>query len=216
LIPRFRRDPDQEDSPMQTRNRERTTEDTRHHESGSVLVIALIMIVLLTIIGISASRTSEIEIMIAGNERVAKENFYLAEGAVRRAVMVMENADLNNNPPDWVYEDMDQSDTSRRRYEDMATEALLLPASDPLNQTIPYDFLDVESIIHEDDNWNDTYSQQIAGMGTDTRVLAIKKGLATKTSAKATGSLPYDFAVYGRSVHRNGLGLVVVGYRKAY
>ena len=201
---------------MQTRNRERTTEDTRHHESGSVLVIALIMIVLLTIIGISASRTSEIEIMIAGNERVAKENFYLAEGAVRRAVMVMENADLNNNPPDWVYEDMDQSDTSRRRYEDMATEALLLPASDPLNQTIPYDFLDVESIIHEDDNWNDTYSQQIAGMGTDTRVLAIKKGLATKTSAKATGSLPYDFAVYGRSVHRNGLGLVVVGYRKAY
>jgi hypothetical protein len=203
---------------MQTRNRERTTACTKGHESGSVLVIALIMIVLLTIIGISASKTSEIEIMIAGNERVAKENFYLAEGAVRRAAMVMENEDLQNNPPDWVYEEIDPSDTSKREYEDMATGAKLLPASDQTNPDLPtpYDFLDVESLIHEENNWDDTYSQQIAGMGTDTRILAIKKGLAAKTSAKATGSMPYDFAVYGRSKHRNGMGLVVVGYRKAY
>ena len=204
---------------MQTVNPERTPRPMHSRESGSVLVIALIMIVLLTIIGISASKTSEIEIMIAGNERVAKENFYLAEGAARRAVMAMENADLKNNAPDWVYEEIDSSDTTKREYEDMATGAKLLPASDQANHTLPYDFLDVESLIHEDDNWDPgppSYSYQIPNMGTNTRILAIKKGLAGKTSAKATGPLPYDFAVYGRSVHKNGLGLVVVGYRKAY
>ena len=38
-------------------------------EEGSVLVIALITLVLVTLIGIAASRTASIEISIAGNER---------------------------------------------------------------------------------------------------------------------------------------------------
>ncbi len=192
-----------------------TTTPAAPHESGSVVLIALIMLVLLTVIGISASKTSEIEIIIAGNERVAKENFYLAEGAVRRAVMAMDNRDLKNDAPSWVYKEIDPSDTSKAEYEDIPNEINVLPASRQAKHTGSYGFRDVEALIHEADNWDDTYSQLLAEMD-GARCLSLKRGLATKTSAKATGSLPWDFAVYGRSVYKNGLGLVAVGYRKAY
>ena len=44
------------------------------NEDGSVLVLALIMLVLLTLIGISATTTSMLETRISGNERVYKQN----------------------------------------------------------------------------------------------------------------------------------------------
>ena len=51
------------------------------NEDGFVLVIALIMMVLLTLLGISASTTTEIEMQIAGNERSHGIAFYAAEAA---------------------------------------------------------------------------------------------------------------------------------------
>ena len=41
------------------------------NEEGSVIVLALVLLVLLTILGISATRTSTIEVQIASNERQA-------------------------------------------------------------------------------------------------------------------------------------------------
>ena len=51
------------------------------NEDGSVLVIALIILSVLTLLGISATTTTEIEIRIAGNERSHKTAFYAAEAA---------------------------------------------------------------------------------------------------------------------------------------
>lgn len=51
------------------------------NEDGFVLVIALIIMVLLTLLGISASTTTEIEMQIAGNERSHGIAFYAAEAA---------------------------------------------------------------------------------------------------------------------------------------
>lgn len=50
-------------------------------EQGSVLVVALVMIILLSIIGISASRTTSTELLIAENEKSHKTAFYAAEAA---------------------------------------------------------------------------------------------------------------------------------------
>jgi hypothetical protein len=52
-----------------------------NNEQGSVLVVSLILLVLLTTIGISASRTTSIELQIAGNEKAHKQAFYTAEAA---------------------------------------------------------------------------------------------------------------------------------------
>jgi hypothetical protein len=63
--------------------------DQAKKEEGSVLVVALLILVLLTLIGISATRTGEIEVQISGNEKTYKTAFYAAEAGIEvgRAVL---------------------------------------------------------------------------------------------------------------------------------
>ncbi|UCF83665.1 MAG: hypothetical protein JSV50_21290 [Desulfobacteraceae bacterium] len=51
------------------------------NENGSVLVVALLILVLLTIIGISAMSTTNVELKISGNEKSYKMALYAAEAA---------------------------------------------------------------------------------------------------------------------------------------
>ena len=53
-------------------------------EQGSITVIALMILVVLTLLGITISRTSTIDVRIAGNEIPFKQNFYVAEGGIHR------------------------------------------------------------------------------------------------------------------------------------
>ena len=53
-------------------------------EEGNVMVIAFVLLVVLTLIGIFATRTSQIELLTAYNEVPYKQNFYVAEGGVNR------------------------------------------------------------------------------------------------------------------------------------
>ncbi len=52
------------------------------NEKGVALVIALIMLIVLTLIGISSISSSVFETKISGNERVGSSTFYAAEGGV--------------------------------------------------------------------------------------------------------------------------------------
>ena len=49
------------------------------NDRGSALVVALLVLVLLTLIGISATTTSTIEVQMAGSEKVYDMAFYAAE-----------------------------------------------------------------------------------------------------------------------------------------
>lgn len=53
-------------------------------EQGSITVIALMMLVVLTLIGIMASRTATTDLQISGNEVPFKQNFFVGEGGVNR------------------------------------------------------------------------------------------------------------------------------------
>lgn len=53
--------------------------DTIANDRGSALVIALLVLVLLTLMGISATTTSTIEVQMAGNEKFHDLAFYAAE-----------------------------------------------------------------------------------------------------------------------------------------
>jgi hypothetical protein len=54
------------------------------YENGSITVIALMMLVVLTLMGIAVTRTSNTDIRIAGNVVPYKQDFYLAEGGLHR------------------------------------------------------------------------------------------------------------------------------------
>jgi hypothetical protein len=55
-------------------------------EAGNVTIIAFVLLVVLTLIGIFATRTAQIELLTAYNEVPYKQNFYIAEGGVNREV----------------------------------------------------------------------------------------------------------------------------------
>lgn len=51
-------------------------------ERGSVIIIALLIMVLLTVVGLSVSRTTDIDVLIAKNDQFHKTAFYNADSGV--------------------------------------------------------------------------------------------------------------------------------------
>jgi Tfp pilus assembly protein PilX len=65
-------------------------------EKGVALVIALIMLLLLTFIGISAISTTTFETNIAGNERVGTDAFYASEAIFQIGLRQLDSPDAGN------------------------------------------------------------------------------------------------------------------------
>ena len=59
-----------------------TIKETINNESGFVLVLAVLMLAVITVIGVAATRTSDTESQIASNERQIANELYNAEGAL--------------------------------------------------------------------------------------------------------------------------------------
>jgi Tfp pilus assembly protein PilX len=53
-------------------------------EEGNVLITAFIFLVIVTLIGVFATRTAQMDLQIAANEIPYKRNFYIAEGGLYR------------------------------------------------------------------------------------------------------------------------------------
>ncbi len=55
-------------------------------EQGSVFIVSLMVLVMLTVIGLSLALVTETEMLIGGNEQVIHETFYAAETGMAVAV----------------------------------------------------------------------------------------------------------------------------------
>lgn len=62
-------------------------------ESGNVTVFALMILVILTLIGISASTTSNTDVLAARNLIPYKQDFYIAEGAQNKEAVKISRGD---------------------------------------------------------------------------------------------------------------------------
>jgi len=87
------------------------------NEDGIALIIALMLLVLLTLLGMAATTTSLLEIQIADNNRDYKVNFYRAETAAYEAARNMGNApdpinqiEGKDGGYEWIGIDKDVSD----------------------------------------------------------------------------------------------------------
>jgi len=63
-------------------------------ERGSVLIVALVILALFTLLSVSSTTTTNMEIRITGNENIQKENLYAAEAAAMRCAQDMQDTDL--------------------------------------------------------------------------------------------------------------------------
>jgi len=55
-----------------------------HGQRGNVTAIALMFLIVLTLLGVMATRTATTDIRIARNEIPYKQNFYISEGGIHR------------------------------------------------------------------------------------------------------------------------------------
>ncbi len=72
----------------------RTTDTAFRDQSGAALVVALIMIIVLTLIGLAASFTSIFEISLSGNKRGSTDAFFAADTGVQVVMASVDNFDL--------------------------------------------------------------------------------------------------------------------------
>jgi hypothetical protein len=69
------------------------------NEKGSVLVMAMMVLALLTIVAFTATRTSNIEVQISGNELLHQKYFFTAEAGIARAIKQLEQPFVTANAP---------------------------------------------------------------------------------------------------------------------
>ena len=72
-----------------------------NNEEGSVIIMALIVLVALTMIGIVSTDNTVVELQIVRNETIYRQNFFRAESAGIDGAQVMEDSDLTAPPP-WI------------------------------------------------------------------------------------------------------------------
>ena len=61
-----------------------------NNEEGSALIISVLILLLLTVIGIAATNTSTIEVLISGNDKVHKMAFHEADGGTEVGIELVE------------------------------------------------------------------------------------------------------------------------------
>lgn len=157
-------------------------------EDGSVLVIALIMMVLITLVGLSTNRTASIELQIAGNEKVFKQNLFTAEAAAMEAMQRLEEVDnLIENP------------------------AVFLIPEDTVTDN---DIRNADNWENGFGGTNAAVSTTLDG-GGNVRYVAVSMGIEPGSGLGLGGSRIYSYKVFGRSSQNNGESIILMGYRKS-
>ena len=163
-----------------------------NNEEGSAIVIALIILVLLTMIGITATDNTVIELQIVRNEAIYKQNFYRAESAVVELGQFMEDNNLLATY-DWLTGSATALDMEVVGNWDWTTPGT--PNSQLSN------------------NMDDA-----GDANNNTAQAAISNGIAAGGSLDMTGTNLYDYSVYGLfdSTVGQGRSMIMMGYRKRF
>ena len=77
----------------------RKTTNILTNENGAALVIALMMMIMLTLVGLGSIFTSTFEVKLSGNKRASTNAFYAADSGVQ---VIMANIDNFNLPGKYV------------------------------------------------------------------------------------------------------------------
>ncbi len=173
----------------------------KKNEEGSVLIISLIMIVLLTLLGITATRTSTIEVQIATNDKFYKQNLCVADGTVMECVQTLENAgpavkEMTIGRDPWIMDDVDNDNIG------ICVSGVTVSS----NMT--------NAAARDDTNWPVACIQASLDPN-NSEFMAFYGGVVPGSSLDMTKPTIHGFSVFGRSQRNNGRVVVGVGYRKA-
>lgn len=93
----------EKDRAFEDRDRDAGRDGLLANDEGSVIILALIILMLLTMVGTSATNTSTLEIQVAGNERHYKQNFFKTEAAALQGSQRIQDAPTHTET--WMQDD---------------------------------------------------------------------------------------------------------------
>ena len=171
---------------------------TRQEEGSFILFTTLMILVLLTLTGIAATKTATTEVSIAGNEAARNISTYSAEGgAVEAAMRIAERDDndlkitdsaLNPNYPDWM------------------------TYNNPNDMT---DTVDMTDTANWDFDGDGADNAAVSAFDVNVQFAVVDKGGASGSSLIMTGGeQKREYQIYGRSDTSSGRALIELGYRK--
>ena len=172
----------------------KTIKKTIDNEQGFVLIVSLLILMVLMIIGIAATNTTTIELQISGNDKLAKQVFYQAEGAVAEAFRIIANDSSSAlddpNVYKWLERDPDGSGV-------LTVGAGGTELADVYDNTTP-------STI-----WS-------AATLPSTEIAGAFRGIAHGSSLGLGSSRIHLYDLYGRSQQHNARAIIKEGCRLAF
>jgi len=161
----------------------------KNDNGAMMIIISLMLLALLTIITIAASKTANTELKIAGNEYFYQNNFYCAEGAVIETVDVLEALDhVEVDLFDWLMNETDKVDKDSDLYGFWAEEIRDIDDANPASASVCADHTESMTVHH---------------------------GVLSGSSLDMSKPTKHVYSIYGQSHHR-GTVLIKVGYAKAF
>jgi hypothetical protein len=165
----------------------RTTFILKNEQGALMIIISVMLLALLTIISVAASKTANTEISIAANEYVYQRCFYNAEGAILEVVDLLEgSASPLENPPSWMGLDEEVINDG--------TVFTFWGNSEKMEGVVPQ-----ASVI---DSQNTDY-------------LCVHNGILSGSSLDMSKPAKHTFSIYGRSKSK-GLVMLKIGFAKVY
>lgn len=170
-------------------------ENPLSNERGSALIVSLLMLTILTVIGLASINTSSIEIQIARNDRIYRQNINLAESAASHIVKQIANMDGNAQDPQSDYED-------------------LFPSTSTLNWVSAQTASFFETPNQWDSDGSNNDDNAVSNVSGSYRYAANYLGKQGGSSLNP-GSLSINlYSVYGISENNGGVALIQMGCKK--
>ncbi len=156
-------------------------------EKGFALIIVLLILSLMTVIGIASTNTTNIELQIAGNEKLIVQNFYNAEAEAMKSAQYIYNID-------------DESILLAQNGNSISTAN----NNDITDSNQDLDNLDInnDGIINSDD------------VNATEKIVLL--GVTSGNSLGLGSSRLYDYVAYGLSKQNNGIKAIAIGVKKRF
>jgi len=158
------------------------------NEEGSAIVVAVMILMVVTIIGVSSTNTTTVELQIVRNDGIYKQNLYLAEAAAQEGIQRIWNV-------------------SR-------TDPFLLERKAPvwLND------IDMSNINNWDNDGADgDDTAEVSSTDADAILAVTDAGIAEGGSLDISSETnAHEFAVFGIGNRNNGRVFIQIGYRERF
>ncbi len=174
---------------MKTMNTVRAV--TAKNQEGSVILIAIMIMLLITLMGMTSLNSTTTDYTITRNDRCFKQNVYRAEAAAFEAGQLMEedtDSDTNLKPESTAFSWLGDGS----------------------------DFNPIDDIWVYTGSSNSSYSA-VYSSETNSGFTAVFEGVATGSSLDMSNETQlWQYQVYGRAEQCDGRVDMVMGYRKRY